>query len=1136
MQRNYEDARITLVHDVFLRNWEWINAEIACFAITISPWFSRGWTALELARSRKVKIVFKGGIIKDLDEDILEKPGSGASPRHQIVSQVIKGLRNRSIAEVDQLLRVLGPRHTSWPRDVAIISGQLVGVTIGPGATQQAIYRSVLRKIGKISHENLFHNSVTMSKEFTWCPTNLFNVPQSSSQSTLIVQKNGDVTGDWDVFRILERSGEKLKERYNWKGTHPLVEAKIQASLKRRDEHVLLVNPNDGELISMALLVKVPRKKQTPRVVQFVGSVYFQPPLAREEYGSGSRREEVTIAGSVEDSAANRQAAAKSNADFLVAAADGDLEKISALSLQNAHASVKDGDGNNPLHLAAQNGHVEAMEVLMRLEQFSLGCNKFGKTALHLAAQNGHGNVVEFLTDLKVDPNVKDRDSWTPLHHAAWKCYDVVVQKLLDAPFGTNWWFQDRLGQTALHLAAERGNVNIVTILLQKGADVTVQCDDGQTVLHRAAWGGSKAVMMELLSERTGHTGFLDLIDKDGRTALHIAAEKGNASLVELLLGCSATPDIQDNMEQTPLHLAAQSGHLHVAMQLVDKTELELEDKNGLTPLLVAIKNGHADVVSMLIKAGSNLESQGGGGRTPLMWAAAGGHTDVVILLMDKGADVKTVDSDGQTPLLAAAENGHTAVVEVLLEQESDFEFKVSGGRTPLFWAAEKGHEEIVRLLRDLGADTETRDANDQTPLIVAARYGHEAVVRLLLQQQYVDRESKCKNGRTALAWAAIGGHEGAARALLEHGAIVDACDGAPLGLASNHPAVIKLLLQQGASLKLGHVKSDRMLLRAAAAGHEEVARLLIESGANINCRMSSSGKTPIMEAIDSEHVAVVKMLLSKGADVEIQDNDNQTPLWQAAEDRWKNEGVLLALLQAGARLKSAEQGGQVLLWALENCHNELAQLLLDRGADPNYANSSKDTPLGYAAKRGDIQMMQQLFNKGARATYWGDGDDNRPLMEALHASPPATAAVELLLDQGVKLSKMNDWQQGNLLQIAVKNGHARLVKRLLKSGAKVDHTEFTNRTTLSLAVETGSVEIVEDLLDYGANVEAADYNGQTPLFFAVGNIEAVRLLLNRGANPEAKNIYGRTPLSRAVAHGHKEVVKLLSGCLAGES
>ncbi|KAH8590394.1 hypothetical protein B0O99DRAFT_552118, partial [Bisporella sp. PMI_857] len=113
IQSNYAKARITLVHDCYLREWEWVDAESACFAIVMSPWFSRGWTALELAKSRKVKVLFKsnsdGFVIKDLDEDILAKESSSSS-WHRVTTNSIKNLRGTTIKMVGDILTVLGPR------------------------------------------------------------------------------------------------------------------------------------------------------------------------------------------------------------------------------------------------------------------------------------------------------------------------------------------------------------------------------------------------------------------------------------------------------------------------------------------------------------------------------------------------------------------------------------------------------------------------------------------------------------------------------------------------------------------------------------------------------------------------------------------------------------------------------------------------------------------------------------------------------------------------------------------------------------------------------------------------------------------------------------------------------------------
>jgi hypothetical protein len=531
IHRNYEDSRITLVHDSFLRNWEWVSPEIACFAIIISPWFSRGWTALELAKSRKVKVIFKGPqgpVIKDLDEDILAK--DGASLCHIVASRVIETLRQGGVTELNGLLTVLGPRHTSWPRDVAIISGQLAGITIKSSASQQGIYQEILKKIGKISHGHLFHNSATMSKGFTWCPTNLYDIRQAFTPSTLLVGKNGDVTGEWDVFHILDQ----FKKRYNWKDTHPLVEAKLKESLKHREDHLLLVDPQD-DLISRALLVEIMINDDSERVY-FVGPLYFLPPLTRQEFGQikTSQTVEITIVGTiVTEKEKQRKAQAQTGrgdveiskkSGLLSAATVGDFEKLLALqALVDFDPNICDEDGNTSLHLAAQNGHEAAVVVLLRPManlSFQNLQNKEGKTALHLAVQNGHDKVVEELLKSAACPNLEDKYTWTPLHYAAWKCCPLLAQRLLRG--GADKKLQDRLGQNALHLAAERGNVKIVSILLSKEADLNAQCHDMQTALHRAAWGGSKEVVKLLLARAPN----LNICDKDNRTALHIAAEK----------------------------------------------------------------------------------------------------------------------------------------------------------------------------------------------------------------------------------------------------------------------------------------------------------------------------------------------------------------------------------------------------------------------------------------------------------------------------------------------------------------------------------------------------------------------------------------------------------------------------------
>jgi hypothetical protein len=461
----------------------------------MSPWFSRGWTSLELANSSKVKVLFKGSngpLVKDLDEDILAKPGE-KSERHCIASSVIRNLRTKGIGKINQLLSVLSPRHTSWPRDVAIISGHLVGIRIDPAATQQNLYQDILKKIRFISHEHLFHNTISMSKGFNWCPTNIFDLPQSSASATpsLIIEKNGDVTGEWRVLDNIPKEG------YNWKHTHPLMKVMLCSSLERPAGHLLLVAPKD-ESVTRALLVKVINGE----IVQFVGPVYFHSPLRLEKGDEEMRK--IVIMGEAEVTMGKRPGSEDSqNSDLLLAATNGDEKKVAQL-LEILDPNIQDKNKRTALHLAAQNGHKEVVQLLLRKVDFNLQ-DEEGKTALHLAAQKGHEEVVQPLLEKGAEPNLQDSEKKTALHLAAKNGHQEVVQLLLRKSEPN---LQEKEGKTALHLAAQDGHEEVVQLLV-KGAEPNCQ-------------------------------------DKEAKTALHLAAQNGHAKVVQLLLENGANPDSLD--------------------------------------------------------------------------------------------------------------------------------------------------------------------------------------------------------------------------------------------------------------------------------------------------------------------------------------------------------------------------------------------------------------------------------------------------------------------------------------------------------------------------------------------------------------------------------------------------------------
>lgn len=289
MHNNYARAKATLVHDLYLSTMQWVTPAEACFAIVMSSWFTRGWTALELAVSRPgtVHVLFsdRGSIRLSKLDDIMAKKGEITHSYHHVSTDLIRRVMGK-IKTLNDLLTALGPRYTSWARDKAIIAGLLVGIENPASLSQLEVYQAVLKRLSKVQIGNLFHGMTTMrTTGFRWCPSDLFRMPpsQKGDHIDLRVKENGDLVGYvWLSCLSIYAANMSILPADD----HPLMRAKTEFALANPRSYMLV---KDSSNYARGLVLKVKLEHKEPMECEIVGTVVLSKPDAAaklQDHGS----------------------------------------------------------------------------------------------------------------------------------------------------------------------------------------------------------------------------------------------------------------------------------------------------------------------------------------------------------------------------------------------------------------------------------------------------------------------------------------------------------------------------------------------------------------------------------------------------------------------------------------------------------------------------------------------------------------------------------------------------------------------------------------------------------------------------------------------------------------------------------
>lgn len=532
-------------------------------------------------------------------------------------------------------------------------------------------------------------------------------------------------------------------------------------------------------------------------------------------------------------------------------------------------------------------------------------------------------------------------------------------------------------------LGAIRGHHEgpFVRELLQLGASPSDSSRRfGCSLIEQASALGQDQTVLDLID----HGADTDVLDKFGRSALHVAAMRGHVSVVKTLLAAGTkTVNIRCGKDGwSALDYAAKNGHTNVLRALIEHGGVDVKAANseGTTALHRAWYSNDSETVNVLVKAGAYVNAESKEGWTPLHRACEKQDSESTVLaLLRHGACKDKLLEDGRSPLHLASEQGFLSSAKALLAADADANLRFGiNESSAMDLAAEYGHIEILEAFIECGADVNAVDSDGFSTALYAASSGNQVDAIGVLLEAGADIHAKgdfC--GLTPLHAACKENRSDAVVALLEHGADADRAmtfeNRRPLHVAAEYgsTAAVNALLAVGVEIEISADK-EPPLHSAARGGNVDIVTALIEHGADVN-RDSREGRTALHCAVFCNRVGVIEVLLDAGADIEAQLKlTGWSPLHIAVDERYRESAE--ALLKRDANINAPDNLCEAPLHTIaKQCGEkgafDMAELLLKWGINETTRNS-----FGATAKDLVRFLFASLTYEDDRSTR--DADD----------------------------------------------------------------------------------------------------------------------------------------------------------------
>ncbi|KAK0113913.1 hypothetical protein ONS96_014763 [Cadophora gregata f. sp. sojae] len=568
----------------------------------------------------------------------------------------------------------------------------------------------------------------------------------------------------------------------------------------------------------------------------------------------------------------------------------------------------------------------------------------------------------------------------------------------------------------------------------------------------------------------------------------------GRISIIEALL--KLNPPLQEPClhGDLPIHCAAMAGMSEVVDDFIRRgSPVDTEGASGYRPTHHASKKDSIKTMQMLLDAGADRNAKRGGvGGGPLHYAAIHNATECTRLLIQAGAELEQLSSSQYTPLLIASIRHSWNAAQVLIHAGGNVNVYEPGTQcTPLILASQSGCLEVVELIVKRETDLDFKNLEGENALYLAAKHDHIEIVDILLKSNAKpDADRKGYDG-TPLHWA-----------IVRH--FVD---------------VARLLLDYNAELETLNCVFQTPLLVATSVQEWEIAKLLVSKGANVNVKDSIIGVTPLHNASLYGHTELVELLLEKGAEVNATTTEGRTPLLEAALNG--NLPTLKLLVGKGADIHAqdhTEASRSALSEAISHTPSvEVVNYLLGLGADGDLQSNGADSCLELAIKSGNTPIVQTLLAHGVDVNAQRTLSKHTPIMRAVRHNQAEICRI--LLEHGADLT-LRDYSDRTVAHQIMKYANAEILKLFLPFNVDWTHSEKTHSidfedgnvsygfSPLHLAAKYNFPDAINILFDEKLvdDVNCICGGNLTPLHFAAnaGSLAAMEALLTKGADIHA--------------------------------